>query len=120
MLYKWQSGSGDGGLCVFIHLDTFAPKWSVGGKWRHGAFFDLTPDVLTLIRMSRPKGSPNKTWPENWLPLLAAVGGTLGKLAEACNVSAPTAARWRDGKPIHETHAAVIKALAEQHCVASP
>jgi hypothetical protein len=70
--------------------------------------------------MSRPKGSPNKTWPENWLPLLRAIGGTLGKLAAACNVSAPTAARWRDGHAVHASHAAVIAQLAQAHSVPDP
>lgn len=75
--------------------------------------------------MSRPKGSPNKIWPENWLPLLRAIAppggkGTLGALAKACNVSAPTVARWRDGHAIHESHAVVLKALAEKHAVPNP
>jgi hypothetical protein len=70
--------------------------------------------------MTRPKGSKNKSWPQNWLPLVNACGGTLGGIAKALNVAPPTAARWRDGGAIHESHQAAIRALAAEKNVTSP
>ena len=47
-------------------------------------------------------------------------GWSIKRLCDEADFSTETFFRWRDGKHIHETHAAVIKALAEQHGVASP
>jgi hypothetical protein len=79
------------------------------------------PKIMpSVIPMSRSKGSKNKPWPENWKPLVTACGGTLGGVAVACGVAAPTAARWRDGGAIYETHQTVIRLVAEKFGVTSP
>jgi hypothetical protein len=93
-----------------------------GPEWSDTHVHTLArPKIMpSVIPMSRSKGSKNKPWPENWKPLLDACGGTLGGVAVACGVAAPTAARWRDGGDIYETHQQIIRAFAADRGVTSP